>query len=151
MDLSNGKHYVWTEEKIKRILLVDENNTDLSQLLTLILWEIVDDGFEVKSAGTQPGEELSDRVLAMGKERYGIDLKGLRKAQGWSGQDFIIMWFPWESGCRRILMNPWRKFWFIRNTKLQSVSPWMNCMKWQQRYAWRQDVTFKLMRNVKRK
>lgn len=80
MDLSNGKHYVWPEEKIKRILLIDENNTDLSQLLALILWEIVDDGFEVKSAGTQPGEELSDRVLAMGKERYGIDLKGLRES-----------------------------------------------------------------------
>jgi len=79
MELSSGKHYVWPEEKVKKILLVDEENTDLSQLIKLILQEIVDDDFEIKSAGTQPGEELSDRVLVIGKERYGMNLKRIQK------------------------------------------------------------------------
>lgn len=77
IDVLNGKHYSYPEEKNKKILLVDETNTELSQILELVLQEIMVDDITVFSAGLNPGAKVTDRVAAIGKEWYGMDLTSI--------------------------------------------------------------------------
>ena len=79
MDVRNRIYDVWPEEKSKRILLLDEDNTDLSQILELILLEMTEDDFLITSAGIKQGKELSERVQRVGREWYDADLKMLQK------------------------------------------------------------------------
>ncbi len=79
IDVRNRIYDVWPEEKSKRILILDEDNTDLSQILELILQEMIEDDFLVTSAGIKQGKELSERAQRVGREWYDADLKTLQK------------------------------------------------------------------------
>lgn len=81
IEVASKKHYICPEENVKTILLVDEDNTDLSQLLELLIREIIVDqnGFIIESVGIHPGETLSERVLEMGRVRYGVSLNETQK------------------------------------------------------------------------
>lgn len=79
IDVRNKTYDVWPEEKSKRILILDEDNTDLSQILELILQEMIEDDFLVTSAGIKQGKELSERAQRVGREWYDADLKTLQK------------------------------------------------------------------------
>lgn len=82
-DIGNDKEYFWPERDITKILLIDEDNTELSQLLEMILNEIItDDDMTVFSAGMNPGMQLSDRVLKAGREWYGVDAGTILKTGG---------------------------------------------------------------------
>lgn len=66
----------------KKVLLIDETNTDLSQILELILNEIMDDSMEAESAGIDPGDMLSERVMEAGWDWYGVDLEYIKDVDG---------------------------------------------------------------------
>ena len=67
-DIKKNVYDTWSESTSGMVLLVDEKNTDLSQILSLILNEIMGDDMQADSAGLHPGDGLSERVLEAGRE-----------------------------------------------------------------------------------
>lgn len=80
IDVICKRHYIWPKEKQRRLLLLDKDNTDFSQLLEMILQEMIqEEDLMVISAGICQGEKLSKRVLESGRCWYGVDLEGVNR------------------------------------------------------------------------
>lgn len=81
-DILKNVYDTWSESTSGMVLLVDEKNTDLSQILSLILNEIMGDDMQADSVGLHPGDGLSERVLEAGREWYEVDLGSVCEVKG---------------------------------------------------------------------